>query len=224
MWVLKWPSIYWKITKIVWDSQRNSSNVTYSLFQNSNSSFRQFHILSTYLLWTQKIWVNPIEDGLFPGCSRMRGWTKSTFLKFCHTYPIMMKLDTVAPYLKTIQKAYKSSYTFLEFCWHQHFFHRKSATFFELRNPDIYCSFMHSLYFFKSSKVVSINMVAILGKLPTLGFLKIKVLWHKGYDVIIFVENFTNKLLSRDSNYIVDMAKFGISNISMREIIITSLL
>ena len=67
-------------------------------------------------------------------------------------------------------------------------------------------------------------MVAILGKLPTLGFLKIKVLWHKGYDVIIFVENFTNKLLSRDSNYIVDMAKFGISNISMREIIITSLL
>ena len=129
---------------------RYSSNVTYSLFQNSDSSFRQFHILSTYLLWAQEIWVNPIEDGLFPGCSRMRGWEKSTFLKFCHTYPIIMKLDTVAPYLKTIQKAYKSSYTFLEFCWHQHFFHRKSATFFELRNADIYCSFMHSFYFFLS--------------------------------------------------------------------------
>ena len=42
--------------------------------------------------------------------------------KICHTYPIMMKLGTVIPYLKKIQKLYESRDTPLEFCWHQHFF------------------------------------------------------------------------------------------------------
>ena len=42
--------------------------------------------------------------------------------KICHTYLQMMKLGTVIPYLKTIQKIYSSRDTPLEFCWHQHFF------------------------------------------------------------------------------------------------------
>ena len=73
-------------------------------------------------------------------------------------------------------------------------------------------------------------MVAILmmsAKLATLGLLKIKVFWNKGYDVIISVHDVTNKILSRDSNYIVDVVmwpKFGNSSISMREVIITSIL
>ena len=72
-------------------------------------------------------------------------------------------------------------------------------------------------------------MVAILtmsAKLATLGFLKIKAFWNKGYDVIIFAGD-VNKILSRDSNYIVDVVmwpKFGNSSISMREVIITSIL
>ena len=44
------------------------------------------------------------------------------------------------------------------------------------------------------------------------GLLKIVVFWNKGYDVIIPVHNVTNKILSRDSNYIVDVVmwpKFG---------------
>ena len=44
---------------------------------------------------------------------------------------------------------------------------------------------------------------------------------------MIFVHNFTNKILSRDSNYILDVVmwqKFGNSSISMREIMITSIL
>ena len=41
--------------------------------------------------------------------------------KIRHTYPTMMKLGTVVPYLRKIQKMYKSRDTFLEFCWHQHF-------------------------------------------------------------------------------------------------------
>ena len=59
-------------------------------------------------------------------------------------------------------------------------------------------------------------------KLATLGLLKIKVLFNKGYDVIISVHDVTNKILLRDSNYIVDVvmwSKFGNSSVSMREVI-----
>ena len=42
-------------------------------------------------------------------------------------------------------------------------------------------------------------------KMASLGHLKIKVFWNKGYDVIIFVHNVTNKILSRDSHCIVDV-------------------
>ena len=67
--------------------------------------------------------VNPIQDGLFRGCSRMGGgffWPPLPKIRF--TYPTMMKLGTVIPYLRKIQKMYKSRDTSLEFCWHQHFF------------------------------------------------------------------------------------------------------
>ena len=42
-------------------------------------------------------------------------------------------------------------------------------------------------------------------KLATLSLSKIKLLWDKGYDVIISVYDFTNNVLSRDSIYIVDV-------------------
>ena len=42
--------------------------------------------------------------------------------KICHTYPTMIKLGTVIPYLKKIQKIYESCDTSPEFWWHQHFF------------------------------------------------------------------------------------------------------
>ena len=64
-------------------------------------------------------------------------------------------------------------------------------------------------------------------KMTTPGLLKITVFWSKGYDVIISVDDVTNKILSRDSNYIVDVfmwPKFGNCSISMRKVIITSIL
>ena len=64
-------------------------------------------------------------------------------------------------------------------------------------------------------------------KMVTPGLLKITVFWNKGYDVIIPVDDVTNKILSRDSNYIVDVfmwPKFGNCSISMRKVIITSIL
>ena len=54
---------------------------------------------------------------------------------------------------------------------------------------------------------------------------KIKVFWKKYYDVISFVVEVTIKILSHDSNYIVDAVtwpKFGNSNFCMKEVIITS--
>ena len=41
-------------------------------------------------------------------------------------------------------------------------------------------------------------------KMATPGLLKVAVFWIKGYNVIIPVNNVTNKILSRDLNYIVD--------------------
>ena len=64
-------------------------------------------------------------------------------------------------------------------------------------------------------------------KMATSGLLKITVFWKKGYDVIIPFDDVTNKILSRDSNYIVDVfmwPKFGNCSISMREVIATSIL
>ena len=64
-------------------------------------------------------------------------------------------------------------------------------------------------------------------KIATPGFLKIKIFWKKDYDLIIFVHDVSKKILSCDSNYIVDMVmwpKFGNPSISMREIIIISIL
>ena len=70
-------------------------------------------------------------------------------------------------------------------------------------------------------------MVTILMISAKLATLKIKVFWNKGYDVIVSVRDVTNKVLSCDSNYTVDVVmwpKFGNSCISMREVIITSIL
>ena len=64
-------------------------------------------------------------------------------------------------------------------------------------------------------------------KMATIGLLKTTVFWYKGYDVIVSVDDVANKILSRDSNYIVDVLmspKFGNCSISMREVITTSIL
>ena len=64
-------------------------------------------------------------------------------------------------------------------------------------------------------------------KMATPGLLKITVFWNKGYDVIISVDDVTNKIVSRDSSYIVDVfmwPNFDNSSISMREVIATSIL
>ena len=67
-----------------------------------------------------------------------------------------------------------------------------------------------------------VTILMMLSKMFALGLLKINTL--KDYDVIISIHDVTNKFLSRESNYIVDVvlrSKFGNSSISLREVIIT---
>ena len=51
--------------------------------------------------------------GLFRAAHGL-GWQKGPLPNVCHTYPTMMKLDTVTPYLKKIQKINKSRDTPLD--------------------------------------------------------------------------------------------------------------
>ena len=79
-------------------------------------------------------------------------------------------------------------------------------------------------------KIFLITMLRILmmsAKMATLGLLKIRVFWKKHNDVIISVYDITNKILSPDSSYFVNLVmwpKFANSSTSMREVISTSVL
>ena len=67
-------------------------------------------------------------------------------------------------------------------------------------------------------------MVTILmmsAKITIPGLQKIRVFWNKGYDIINFVYDVTNKTLSRELNHIIDgvmWPKFGNCSISMRKL------
>ena len=72
-----------------------------------------------------------------------------------------------------------------------------------------------------------VGFLMMSAKLATLSLLKIKVFWNKCYDVITPFGDVTNKVLSHDSNHIEDVAmwpKFGNSSISIKEVIMTSIL
>ena len=50
-----------------------------------------------------------------------------------------------------------------------------------------------------------VTTLMIPAKMANPGLLKIKAFWNKGYDVITPAHDVTNKILLRDSNYIVDV-------------------
>ena len=168
--------------------------------------------------------IKRIQDWPFRGCSRWGG-TKSPLPKIWYSY-ILHKEDP----------------TIMQITWHipwvlltSAFLHPKSAIFVISINTNVDCILMYNfsfflLTFFESLKAVLINMVSIWTmsvKLATLGLLKVKIFWNKGYDVISYIYDVTKKILSGNSNYIVDVVKwpkFDISSISMRKVIITSIL
>ena len=131
---------------------------------------------------SNELMINPIQNGPLWSCSQVKGGGGG------EKVPPSLKSVThilqwwnlvVIPYLKKIQKMYESRDTPIESCWHQHFF-----------------------------DIVSIKIIIILmmsANLATLCLLNIKVFWNKGYNVIVSVHDVTNKFLSLDSNYVVDV-------------------
>ena len=67
--------------------------------------------------------------------------------KICHTYPAIMKLGTVTPYLKKIQKIYELRDTHFE-SPDISIFYRKSENFPLPRNTDIDCILTHNFNLF----------------------------------------------------------------------------
>ena len=136
----------------------------------------------------------------FFGAAHGWGGGKALLLKICHTYPTMMKLSTVTPYLKKIEKLYESRDTPLEFFWHQHFF-TGSQQILQYQEIQIYIPFR---YIISNSSNFSWVIKKCLNerghnfddvsKMATPDLHKIlKIFWKKGYDVIIFVHDATNK-------------------------------
>ena len=90
--------------------------------------------------------------------------------------------------------------------------------------------FLNLFYFswvYKDCFNEKVTILVMSAKMATPDLPKIKVFWKIGYDVIIYVHDVTNKILSCGSNYMVDVVmwrKIGNSSISMREVIIISIL
>ena len=87
-----------------------------------------------------------------------QGWVetkKAPLPKICHTYQAMMKLGTIIPCLKKIQKINEPRHT-SSILLTSAFIHQKSANFAMLRNTNIDYIFLESL------RIVLISMVTIL--------------------------------------------------------------
>ena len=72
-----------------------------------------------------------------------------------------------------------------------------------------------------------VKILMMSAKMVTPGLIKIKVFWNKGYYVIYSAYDVTNKTLSHDSDYVMDVVmwpNFGNSSICIKEVIITSIL
>ena len=168
----------------------------------------------------------------FFGAAHGWGDQKEPLPKICQIYPAMMKLGTVKRSNKYINHVTHSmspadistfSPKISKFCYIKIYLYRLH---FETKYLII-LAFLESLRIVLIKKSYKFDDAV---KIAFQGFLKIAVFWNKDYDVIIYVHDVTNKILSHDSNYIVDMViwsydhKFGNSSISIREVIITSIL
>ena len=152
---------------------------------------------------------NPIQDGLFWGCSCMAG-KKATLPKICHT---SYNDETWHSYALP-----KEDQQIIWIMWHTHPLSSADVSIFSVKIAK-FCYIRKCRYgfyfdaylltfsvFFGSLKIAFVNMLTILmmsAKMATLGLLKIKLFWNNSYGVIISDHDVTNKMLSWDSNYIV---------------------
>ena len=158
----------------------------------------------------------------FFGAAHVGGWVGG------HTYPTMMKFGIVLLYVKKIQKIYESRDIPLSSADISHFSLEISIFCYIKNNMDMYRLHFDTLVSnsLSFSWVFEFFMIVFFLMTPGLKGKKIKVFWNKGYD-IIYVHGVTNKISSRDSNYIADVVmwpKIGNSGISMRQVIISFIL
>ena len=122
--------------------------------------------------------VNPVKDGRFWDCSRIGEWEqKAPLHRISHTYPTMMKLGTVLPYIKKIQKNIWITWHTLWVLLTSAFFQWKSANFAISANASYRLYMIISLYdsfnFFNFIIMVTILMMS--AKMATLGLLIIMI-------------------------------------------------
>ena len=86
--------------------------------------FEKIWLLTPFSIWWSIYWflcsICNCSGWAFSEMLPDGGSKKATLPKICHTYPTLIKLGT--PYLKMIQKIYKSHDILLEFYCHQHFY------------------------------------------------------------------------------------------------------
>ena len=136
--------------------------------------------------------------------------------------PVTHILQWWSWYIKKIQKIYKSRDTPLKAC---SIFYRKSENFVISRNTDIDWILIDINNFFNFVWVLKVCFNKHGCNFDDIS--KLKVFWKESYDVIISVDNVTNKILSRESNHIVDVVMwptFDNSRNSIKEVIIASTL
>ena len=119
---------------------------------------------------------------------------KAHLLKFCHTYPITMKVGSYTLPKKDLKNIW--------IMWHTPWllltsaiFHRKSSNLAISRNKCIDCILMQFLIILTFRKIFLIKKFTVLTmskKMATPGLLKIKLFWNKGCEVIIYVDDVTN--------------------------------
>ena len=151
--------------------------------------------------------------------------------KICHTYSTIMNLGTVILHLKKFQKDYESHEIPLEFCWH---FFTGNQQILLYQEIQIQISFRYKIsnssnfsWVFKSCFNKHGHILMMLAKKAAPSLLKLKIFWKKGYDVIFFALDITSPILSRDSNYNVNVVmwpKFSNCSTYVREAIIASIL
>ena len=117
-------SLSWFWHYHAWITIQLHSSYHFSFYQCKKQAW--FSLLCYNYAWQifppyKQLVLTLFRMGFFRAVDGWRG-KKAHLLKIYHTYPTMMKLGTVMPNLKKIQKKYESRDTCLEFCWHQHFF------------------------------------------------------------------------------------------------------
>ena len=82
---------------------------------NNKLETKHWFAFRNTFLQTESNCLTLFRMGFF-GAAHGWGGQKGPLPKICYTYPTMMKLGTVIPYPKKIQKIYESRDTPLEFC------------------------------------------------------------------------------------------------------------